>query len=263
MGTVNPVVVTRAATSDLDAIAGVFVSCYAASAGQYCSKPGLFFAPAGSRAAGRVAAALKATNPNPIMLTEAIAESVRSGLDEFAQAGARTVLRLGGEDSGWSAPAAVLEAPIAAVTGGSRLLEECFGAVAVVVEYNTTEELHAALRVMQPALVAAVWTPANGRDDDAPAVIEILSTKVGRIVVNGWTTGAGHSWAQNHGGPWPATSNAAGTSIGAAALNRFVRPITYQTVRDEWLPEGARHVNPWAVTRRVNGVIEPSPHVVP
>jgi NADP-dependent aldehyde dehydrogenase len=263
MGTVNPVVVTRAATSDLDTIAEGFVGCYSACAGQYCSKPGLFFAPAGSGAARRVAAALKAAGPNPIMLTEAIAESVRSGLDEFSRAGARTVLRLGGDGTGWSAPAAVLEAPISAVTDGSRLLEECFGAVAIVVEYTTTQELHSALRVMQPALVAAVWAPANARDDEAPAVIEILAAKVGRVVVNGWTTGAGHSWAQNHGGPWPATSNAAGTSIGAAALNRFVRPITYQTVRDEWLPDGARRGNPWAVTRRVNGVIEPSPHLVP
>jgi NADP-dependent aldehyde dehydrogenase len=263
MGTVNPVVVTRAATSDLDAIAVGFVGCYAACAGQYCSKPGLFFAPTGTGAAGRVADALQALDPNPIMLTEAIAKSVRTGLSEFAQADARTVLALGGDAPGWSAPAAVLEAPISSVTQGSRLLEECFGAVAVVVEYATTEELHAGLRALQPALVAAVWAPADGSDAEASDVIDILAAKVGRVVLNGWTTGAGHSWAQNHGGPWPATSNPAGTSIGAAALNRFVRPVAYQTVRDDWLPEGARRSNPWGVTRRVNGVIEPSPHVVP
>ena len=263
MGTVNPVVVTRAGAADLDTITDGFVSCYAASAGQYCSKPGLFFAPAGTGAAARVAAALEATGPNPTMLTEAIAKSVRTGLDGFTRAGARIVLELGGHAPGWSAPAAILEAPISAVTEGSRLLEECFGAVAIVVEYTTAEELHAALRAMQPALVAAVWAPTDGPDVEASAVIDILAAKVGRVVLNGWTTGAGHSWAQNHGGPWPATSNAAGTSIGGAALNRFVRPIAYQTVRDDWLPKGARRSNPWAVTRRVNGVIEPSPHVVP
>jgi NADP-dependent aldehyde dehydrogenase len=263
MGTVNPVVVTHAAAADLDAIADGFVTCYAASAGQYCSKPGLLFAPVGTGAAGRVSAALKAIDPSPIMLTETIAKSVRVGLSEFSRAGARIVLELGGNDAGWAAPAAVLEAPISAITEGSRLLEECFGAVAIVVEYATTEELHTALRMMQPALVAAVWTPADGPDAEASALIDVLAAKVGRVVLNGWTTGAGHSWAQNHGGPWPATSNAAGTSIGAASLNRFVRPVAYQTVRDEWLPEGARRANPWAVTRRVNGVIEPSPHVVP
>jgi hypothetical protein len=179
------------------------------------------------------------------MLTEAIAKSVRTRLSEFAQAGARTVLALGGDAPGWSAPAAVLEAPISSVKRGSRLLDECFGAVAVVAEYATTAELHAGLRALQPALVAAVWAPADGPDAEASDVIDILAAKVGRVVLNGWTTGAGHSWAQNHGGPWPATSNPAGTSIGAAALNRFVRPVAYQTVRDDWLPEGARRSNPW------------------
>jgi NADP-dependent aldehyde dehydrogenase len=261
MGTVNPVVVTPAA-ADLDSIAAGFVACYTNCSGQYCSKPGMLFAPVGSDAARRVADALRAANPCPVMLTEAIASSVRTGLDALERAGARSVLTLDQNGPGWSAPAAVLEAPISAIRAGSPLLEECFGSVAVVVEYSTTDELQAAVRAMHPALVAAVWTAQSGPDDDVPGVLELLSGKVGRVVINGWTTGAPHSWAQHHGGPWPATSNAAATSIGAAALNRFVRPIAFQAVPDEWLPEGAQRRNPWGVTRRVNGVIEPSAHIV-
>jgi NADP-dependent aldehyde dehydrogenase len=263
MGTVNPVVVTRRAVAGLDAIASGFVGCYTNSAGQYCSKPGLLFVPAGADAARRVAAALRAADPHPIMLTEAIAGAVRAGLSEFERAGARTVARLREDGAGWSAPAALLEAPISAITPGSTLLEECFGAVAIVTEYQTDAELHTALRAMQPALVAAVWTTEDGTDNQVPGVLEILTGKVGRVVQNGWTTGANHSWAQQHGGPWPATSNATGTSIGAASLSRFVRPVGFQAVRDDWLPEGARRANPWGVTRRVNGVLEPSARRVP
>ena len=263
MSTVNPVVVTRAGAKDLDTIASGFVSCYTNSAGQYCSKPGIVFAPAGSQIADRVASRLRIADPHPVMLTRAIADSVRNGLDELLRAGARTVLELNKGGPGWSAPAALVEAPISAVRRGSRVLEECFGAVAIVTEYTTDRELHDAVRALQPALVAAIWASRGGCDEDVPGVMGILSDKVGRIVLNGWTTGAPHSWAQHHGGPWPATSNAVATSIGAAALHRFVRPLAYQAVRDDWLPEGARRNNPWSVTRRVNGVIEPSPHLVP
>jgi NADP-dependent aldehyde dehydrogenase len=256
MGTVNPVVVTRAGAADLKSVAAGFVACYTNCAGQYCAKPGLFFAPAGLDAAGCVGEALRAAAPAPVMLTRPIADSVTQGLFELRDAGASTVTELAADGAGWSAPAAVLQAPISALVPGSRLLAECFGAVAIVTEYATPEELHSALRLVQPALAAAVWTSADGHDDDVSAVMEILSGKVGRIVVNGWTTGAAHSWAQHHGGPWPATSNPAVTSIGSASLDRFVRPVAYQTVRDEWLPTAARRSNPCGVARRVNGVIE-------
>ena len=266
MGTVNPVVVTLAAVPNLDAIAEGFVTSYTADGGQFCSKPGLLFAPAGSGAADRIAAALAAAAPAPTMLTRAIADAVRTGLDELAGDGARIVRRIAGDGTGWSAPAAVLEAPISVVRPGGRLLEECFGAVAVVVEYTDVEEVVEALRTMQPALVAALWTAGgetpDREDPDARTLLGVLAPRVGRLVVNRWTTGALPGWAQNHGGPWPATSNPAVTSIGAASLDRFVRPISYQGVPDAWLPEVARRANPWSVTRRVDGVLQPSPNVV-
>ncbi|MER5915261.1 aldehyde dehydrogenase family protein [Streptomyces sp. NPDC001982] len=266
MGTVNPVVLTAAAVGDLDAIAEEFVACYTANGGQYCSKPGLLFAPAGSGAADRVAAALAAAAPSPTMLTRYIADSVRTGLDELTADGARIVQSIAGYGAGWSAPAAVLAAPMSAIRPGGRLLEECFGAVAVVVEYTDLAEVVEALRTMQPALVAALWTAGgeipDAEDPDARRILGALAPLVGRLVVNRWTTGAIPGWAQNHGGPWPATSNGAATSIGAASLDRFVRPISYQGVPDAWLPEVARRANPFSVTRRVDGRIEPSPNVI-
>jgi NADP-dependent aldehyde dehydrogenase len=255
MGTVNPVIVTPSGVAAMDEVARGFVATFTSSAGQYCTKPGLLFAPEGSEAVDRVSAAFHAASPSPVMLTAPIARSVRTGISEMQSAGATLVDESTYADIGYAAPAAVLEAALSDFAPGSRLLEECFGAVAVVCTYRTIEEVCAALRTLQASLVAAVFTGADASDPDVAQVVDVLEGKVGRVVFNGWTTGAPHGWAQNHGGPWPATSNASGTSIGAAALDRFVRPIAFQSAADQWLPRAAQPGNPWNVTRRVNGVL--------
>jgi NADP-dependent aldehyde dehydrogenase len=255
MGTINPVIVTPHGAAAMDEVARGFVATFTSSAGQYCTKPGLLLAPEGSEALDRVLAAFRAAAPSPVMLTASIARSVHTGLAEMQAAGATLIEESTYADIGYGAPAAVLEVSLSDIAPGSRLLEECFGAVAVVCTYRTVEEVCAALRTLQASLVAAIFTGADTSDPDVAPVVDVLEGKVGRVVFNGWTTGAPHGWAQNHGGPWPATSNASGTSIGAAALDRFVRPIAFQSAADQWLPRAAQPGNPWNVTRRVNGIL--------
>ena len=81
-----------------------------------------------------------------------------------------------------------------------------------------------------------------------------LAGQVGRVTVDEWPTGVAWTWAQQHGGPWPATSRPESTSVGAAALDRWVRPVAYQGVAEEWLPAAGRAANPWGVPQRVDGV---------
>lgn len=253
MGTVNPVVVTPSGADRMAEVAAGFVGSFTLGAGQYCTKPGLLLAPAGRDAARHVGDALEAAAPSPLMLTRAIAESVERGVGEFLDAGATVVRSVSGTGVGWSAPAVVLSAPASDLVAGSRLLEECFGAVALVVDYNDTSSLGRALTALQGSLAGTVIA-GDAHDVDAPGVVEALSRTVGRVTVGDWPTGVAYTWAQQHGGPWPATSDPRATSVGAAALDRFVRPVTYQSVPDEWLPMPARAANPWSVPRRVDGV---------
>ncbi|MFD4421616.1 aldehyde dehydrogenase family protein [Agromyces sp. NPDC058484] len=256
MGTVNPVVLTAAAAPRLEEIAAGFVSSFTLGAGQFCTKPGLMFTPAGLRTAEAVAAALSAAELSTTMLTAAIADSVRTGCDELVAAGATIGARVRGTGQGWSAGAAVLTAPLSALKAGSRLLEEVFGPVAVVVEYADQVELTAGIRALQPSLTAAVFG-GGPEDPDIPPVVATLAEKVGRVTVGDWPTGVAWTWAQQHGGPWPATSAPAATSVGAAALSRFVRPVAFQSVPDEALPTPERTAtaasNPWRVPRRIDG----------
>lgn len=252
MGTVNPVVVTRQGAADIDAVAKGFVGSFTLGNGQFCTKPGLLLAPAGSSAAAAVANALREAGPEPVMLTEAIADAVGSGISAMVDAGAEVVAGLPSGEHAWSAPAAVLTAPTAVLRAGSRLLEETFGAVVLVCEYEDERELADVLRRLQASLAASVFTGGAG-DDQAPQIIGLLSGNVGRVVVDEWPTGVAFTWAQQHGGPWPSTSAPASTSVGAAGLARFVRPVTYQSVHDGWLPPEAQAGNPWHLPRRVNG----------
>lgn len=256
MGTVNPVVVTPGGVSQLDEVARGFVGSFTMGAGQFCTKPGLLFVPAGSGAADVVAEALREASPRPTMLTEAIARDVATGLEDLVSAGATLVTRVNGPGEGWSADAAILSAPISAIKPGSRLLEECFGAVAIVVEYASDQELAAALATLQGSLAAAVF--GGGTDDpDVSRNVARLAGQVGRVTVGNWPTGVAWTWAQHHGGPWPATSRPEHTSVGAAALSRFVRPVTFQSVPNEALPPVERVAaapdNPWGIPQRING----------
>jgi NADP-dependent aldehyde dehydrogenase len=66
------------------------------------------------------------------------------------------------------------------------------------------------------------------------------------------------TWAQHHGGPWPATTSTH-TSVGATAIRRFLRPIVFQDAPPRALPPELLEDNPLGIPRRVNGNLEPGP----
>ncbi|MGH1565341.1 aldehyde dehydrogenase family protein [Mumia sp. DW29H23] len=256
MGTVNPAVMTPASVSRTADVAAGFVGSFTLGSGQFCTKPGLLLAPAGHGVPAAVARALTAATPSPTMLTRGIADAAADGVEQLVQAGAQIVARVEGGAEGWSADAVVLTAPPRALHTGSRLLEECFGPVAVVVEYASVAEAVDVLGRLQGSLAATVVTDGTDDDPDAGVLLASLARGAGRVTVDDWPTGVAWTWAQQHGGPWPATSAPASTSVGAAALDRFVRPVSYQSTPDAWLPPAARAANPWQLPRRVDGKLE-------
>jgi len=84
-------------------------------------------------------------------------------------------------------------------------------------------------------------------------LMPILERKVGRIIVNGFPTGVEVAYAMVHGGPYPATSDSRTTSVGAAAIERFLRPICYQDVPESLLPLALHDANPLSLWRLRDG----------
>ncbi|MEV4685418.1 aldehyde dehydrogenase (NADP(+)), partial [Streptomyces kurssanovii] len=82
-----------------------------------------------------------------------------------------------------------------------------------------------------------------------------LTSLAGRVLVNGWPTGVAVAPAQHHGGPYPATTSTS-TSVGATAIERWLRPVTYQSTPQALLPPELRDDNPLGLPRRVNGRLQ-------
>lgn len=74
------------------------------------------------------------------------------------------------------------------------------------------------------------------------------------MLFNSWPTGVEVGHAVVHGGPFPATSAPATTSVGSLAIERFLRPVSYQNIPDALLPDEIRAANPLGIPRRIDGL---------
>ena len=73
--------------------------------------------------------------------------------------------------------------------------------------------------------------------------------------MNGYPTGVEVSHAMVHGGPFPATSDSRGTSVGASAIDRFLRPVSYQDLPAWLLPSALQDDNPLQLWRVRDGAL--------
>ncbi|HEY2642970.1 MAG TPA: aldehyde dehydrogenase family protein [Galbitalea sp.] len=251
MGTVNPVVVAPDATDDLAAIAAGFLGSFTLGSGQYCTKPGLIFVPAG-HGFGELVHGHLAELGSQTMLTRGIAD-VYLAKSKTMAAAAGIGIDVGMPGSqGFSVKPELIAVRTADLVPGSPLLEECFGPIALVCEYGDLSEVLDTLPRLQPSLAASVFTQSESAPDTI-ALVRVLLGQVGRVAVNAWPTGVLASWSQQHGGPWPATSRSDSTSVGAAALQRFLRPVTVQNMDGALLTDAFATQTSWSAPVRVDG----------
>ncbi|MEU8817579.1 aldehyde dehydrogenase (NADP(+)) [Actinoplanes sp. NPDC048796] len=248
LGSINPVVVTPAALAErAEQIAAGFATSVTSSAGQLCTKPGLLFVPASGDFARLAAGAFEAAGPHRL-LHPGIAEGYTRRRDEVLGTPGVTVV-VTGEVAELEASPTLVETDVATlIAHRDTLLDEAFGPLSVVVRYEPGGALAAELAgLVEGSLAAGVHT---GAGEDSPwlrDLVALLSDRSGRLLFNGWPTGVAVTPAQQHGGPWPATTNPTTTSVGTAAIDRFLRPVTYQDCPPELLPEPLRDDNPWHV----------------
>jgi NADP-dependent aldehyde dehydrogenase len=251
MGTVNPVVVAPDAADDLAAIADGFVGSFTLGSGQYCTKPGLIFVPAGHGFIDLVRGSVDALGTQT-MLTRGIADAYLARSKTMAAAAGNDIESDTVGAQSYSVRPHVLEVRTADLVPDSPLLEECFGPIALVCEYVELSEVLNVLVRLQPSLAASVFTRSESAPDTL-ALVRLLLGQVGRVAVNAWPTGVLASWSQQHGGPWPATSRSDSTSVGAGALRRFLRPVAVQNMDGAMLSDAFAAHNPWSAPVRVDG----------
>lgn len=258
LGSLNPVVVTPAAAAErAEEIGAGLAGSVTLGVGQFCVKPGLVLIPEGvdgDRVTGELTKALGETEPG-VLLDHRMRENFVSGVRERAAlpgVDAPVTPGSGGEHTVGAGYLTVRAGQLLEGGGYDVLLEECFGPVTVVVRYADQDEVGAVLGLLGGNLSATLQLSAaetEGAPGPAAELIRQVTGLAGRIVVNGWPTGVAVAPAQQHGGPYPAATSHS-TSVGGTAIERWLRPVAYQSVPDALLPAELRESNPLGLPDR-------------
>jgi acyl-CoA reductase-like NAD-dependent aldehyde dehydrogenase len=252
LGSVNPTVVTPAAiAARADDLVSGFVGSFTLGTGQFCTKPGLLFLPAGHGLGPALSTAVTSSSPGP-MLNARIAGQFSGGLADLVSHPGVVETAAGEaapEEGSWASPRLFTTTTSALRADPEGLTAEHFGPAALIVEYTDPEDLLDALGAVEGSLTATVHAEP-GDDFPLSRLLEVLGQRAGRVIYNGWPTGVAVSFAMNHGGPWPSTTNSAHTSVGATSIRRWLRPVSFQSVPEELLPPALQAANPWKIPQR-------------
>lgn len=259
MSSINPVFLLDGALSTRGAELGkAFIGSLTMGSGQFCTNPGLVIAVDGPGLDAFVDAACEAISAAPAtpMLTPNIARSYASGVESLAGA-AELVAR--GKDGGSETcgQAALFSTDAKSFVASQELQAEVFGSSSLIVRCADAAQVAVVAQGIEGQLTATVH--ADDSDVDAAAeLLPLLELKAGRILFNGWPTGVEVCHAMVHGGPFPATSDSRTTSVGARAIERFLRPVAYQDVPKALLPSAIADGNPDRLWRRIDGQLTQS-----
>lgn len=256
MGSTNPVFVLPGALAERgEALGRTLGDSATLGTGQFCTKPGLVFACAGpgfDELATALGAQVAGKAPTRMLYPE-LAERFRAGAAELAQTPG--VTRLGeappAASSGAGRPVAS-QVDFAEFSGSKALQAELFGPSTLLVRLPTPADLVRAASLLEGQLTATVHgTPADL--SQAEPLLHELERKVGRLLFGGVPTGVEVCAAMNHGGPYPASTDARSTSVGSAAIDRFARPLCYQDAPQSLLPAELRDRNARGIWRLLDG----------
>ena len=256
MSSINPVFLFDAALqARAESLAQGFVASLTQGAGQFCTNPGLVIARQGPALQRFIAAASEQVRQAAAqtMLTPGIHSAYAAGIAALADNANAQVAASGQPPQGPNqCQAQLFVTQAGAFLADPALQAEVFGAASLVVACENDAQVHQVAEHLEGQLTATLHLD-DGDLDNARALLPTLERKAGRILVNGWPTGVEVCDAMVHGGPFPATSDARSTSVGTAAILRFLRPVCYQDFPDALLPQALKHGNPLQLRRLLDG----------
>lgn len=259
MSSINPVFLMPAALQARgEAMAKGFVGSLTMGAGQFCTNPGLVVANAGEDLDKflSVAGAELANVASQTMLTPEICEAYTKGVERLKD---HTGVTQVGEGQQGDAPnqcqAGLYVTDAQTFLSDESLCEEVFGASSLVIRCESTAQFTDVAEHLEGQLTATLQLD-EGDYETVRCLLPVLERRVGRILCNGFPTGVEVCHAMVHGGPFPATSDSRTTSVGGAAISRFLRPVCYQDFPIELMPSAIQDQNPFGVRRFLDGLNE-------
>ncbi|GAA1211413.1 aldehyde dehydrogenase (NADP(+)) [Prauserella alba] len=259
MSSTNPVFLLPGALADrAEEIGTAFVGSLTLGAGQFCTNPGIVIGVDGpelQRFVDAATAAISASEP-ATMLTPGIADAYAEGVTTMSGHDGVEVLAQGSEsDRPVTCRPALLATDAERFVADEALQQEVFGSFGIVVRCRDTAQVRTVAEALEGQLTATVHT-GTGDEDEAAALLPALELVAGRVLFNGWPTGVEVGHAMVHGGPYPSTSDSRTTSVGTRAVERFLRPVSYQDVPADLLPGPIADGNPDGLLRRIDGAVD-------
>ncbi len=258
MSSLNPVVLLpKKLEIEAELMAEGFVTSLNMGVGQFCTNPGLVLgidSPALDLFVKATSEYL-AEQPAGVMLNEGIQEAYNKGVSTISSQPGVTKNAVGESHTGkpgFCCQPTLMTVSASDFIANHNLTEEMFGPAALLIKCQDVSELENVTRSLKGQLTGTIQT-AEGEMDDYADLIDLMKVRVGRLLVNGFPTGVEVCHAMVHGGPFPATSDVRFTSVGSAAIYRFLRPICLQNFPKGLLPEPLQDSNPLNLWRLING----------
>ena len=255
MGSTNPLfILPRALKERKDTIARDLAASVVLGVGQFCTNPGLVFVE-NSDDSKQFKALLTQSMSGAgagVMLTSSIGSNYKRGIERLEKAGVEVLARGAEASSACHGTPYLLHATAQSFLEAPLLQEEVFGPSTLAVTAESKAELLKAAEKLHGHLTITI----HGTDEDLlehQDLIAVLEQKAGRLTINGYPTGVEVCHSMVHGGPFPATTDSRTTSVGTAAIHRFVRPVCYQNFSSALLPDELKDGNPLNIWRLVNG----------
>lgn len=255
MGSINPVWLLPGKLQQSAAdIAKMYAGSITLGVGQFCTNPGLIIGIEGEPLQQFITALgneIKQVAPGT-MLHPGIAKTYG---EKKAAALSQQEVTTVAESA--TAPAANQGVPAIASASGKAFLnnpvlhQEVFGPYSLVIRCADMQEMIQVAKHLEGQLTATLMaTEQDVREQDE--LVEAVKNICGRFIMNSVPTGVEVCLSMQHGGPFPATTDARFTSVGADGIKRFARPVAFQGWPDSLLPDELKNGNPLGIWRTVN-----------
>ncbi|HEX6180353.1 MAG TPA: aldehyde dehydrogenase (NADP(+)) [Chitinophagaceae bacterium] len=256
MSSINPVLILpNKIMQSVDEVTSQLSASITLGVGQFCTNPGLLFVIKDDNTETfiqKLAQALQQVLPATMLNQTICGAYYKERQQLLLTQGVEVVLTADEGRDDYKGSASLGKTTGKNFAENGSLQNEVFGPFSLVVVCEGEKELKTALQSLRGQLTATViGTPHDLQQFQS--CLDLLITRVGRVIYNGVPTGVEVCHAMMHGGPFPATTYAHFTSVGTEAIKRFLRPVCYQDCPQEFLPDALKDENPLRIMRKLNG----------
>jgi NADP-dependent aldehyde dehydrogenase len=257
MGSVNPVYIFPASISgeNIDKFAEGFVQAVNLGVGQFCTNPGVLIIEEGENSSLFIQkiTSLFSQIPGGSMLTEGIKYQFDKAIAAAKAEAEIEVVTLGQAATTFTGVTpTLLTVKADAVLHSNFQIEEIFGPSSIIIVAKDVSQMEELAHFFSGHLTASLFGLNAGKPAQV-RLLNVLTQKVGRLIVDGFPTGVEVCHSMVHGGPFPSTTVAGSTSVGTSAIYRFTRPLCFQGFPHHLLPDELQDDNPLGIMRRIDG----------